>query len=131
MYAMENWRLDSVCIRRLTLRPDGFVSIQGPYDGGEVVTKPLRFSGARLRINYSTSAVGSVRIEIQDAAGKPVPGFALDDSPGIYGDELDRVASWKSADSVGRLAGHPVRLRFSLRDADLYSFRFEEATDVP
>jgi hypothetical protein len=30
--------------------------------------------------------------------------------------------------AVGRLAGQPVRLRFALKDADLFSFRFREAT---
>ena len=126
MYAMENWRLPSVHIRRLTLRPDGFVSVQAPYAVGEFLTKPLRFSGKQLRVNYSTSAVGSVRVEIQDAGGKAIPGFERENCVEIYGDKLDGPVAWKSSGDVSSLAGRPVRLRFVMSDADLYAFRFSE-----
>ena len=42
----------------------------------------------------------------------------------IYGDELDRPVRWESEGDLGALAGKVVRLRFVLRDADLYSFQF-------
>ncbi len=124
LYAMENWRLDTNHIRRLTLRPDGFVSVQAPYAGGELITRPVRFSGKRLWLNFSTSAVGSLQVEIQDAKGKPLAGFSLQDCPLIYGDELDRPVRWQSGPDLGKLAGTPIRLRFLMRDADLYAFRF-------
>lgn len=126
MYAMQNWRLPSVHIRRYTLRPDGFVSINASYDGGELVTKPLTFTGDELRINYSTSAVGAIRVEIQDADGKAIPGFALEDCGEIYGDRLDGPVEWKSDADLSALSGRPVRLRFVLSDTDLYAFRFAE-----
>jgi hypothetical protein len=129
MYAMENWRLPSVHIRRLTLRPDGFVSINAPYAGGELTTRPLRFAGRELRLNYSTSAVGSVRVEIQNAEGDALPGYKLEDCSEIYGDELDGPVAWKSNPDVARLVGESVRLRFALKDADLYAFRFVGARD--
>ena len=124
MYAMENWRLDTVHIRRLTLRTDGFVSVQALYSGGELLTRPLRFAGKSLRLNFSTSAVGSVRVEIQDAHGKPIPGYAMQDCPEIYGDKTDGAVTWKASGDVSNLAGKVVRLRFVLRDADLFAFRF-------
>ena len=62
MYAMENSRLPSAHIRRLTIRPDGFISISAGYDGGELITQSLKFSGEELRLNYSTSAVGAIRV---------------------------------------------------------------------
>jgi len=124
MYAMENWRLPSVHIRRLTMRPDGFVSISARYDGGELITQPLKFSGKELRLNYSTSAVGAIRVEIRDADGKATPGFALEDCGEIYGDKLDGPVVWKSGADLSSLAGQPVRLRFVMSDADLYAFRF-------
>jgi hypothetical protein len=83
------------------------------------------FEGNHLVINTSTSAAGSVRVEIQDAAGKPISGYALSDCPEIYGDEIAEVVAWKGGDDVGTLAGRPVRLRFVMRDADLYSIRFD------
>jgi hypothetical protein len=111
-------------LRRYTLRIDGFVSIQAPFSGGELITKPLQFNGSQLEINFSTSAAGGVRIEVQDAKGTPIPGFALDDCHKQFGDQLDRVVSWKQGADVSSLAGKPVRLRFELQDTDLYSFQF-------
>ena len=40
------------------------------------------------------------------------------------GDEIERVVHWQSGSDVRKLAGLPVRLRFIMRDADLYSLRF-------
>jgi len=111
---------------RCTLRTDGFVSVNAPFTGGKMVTKPLRFAGNRLEMNYSTSAAGGIRVEIQDAAGKPIPGFTLDDCPEIIGDQIERVVTWKGGGDVSKLAGQPVRLFFALRDADLYAIQFQQ-----
>ena len=51
-------------------------------------------------------------------------GFTLDDCHVQYGDQLDRVVSWKSGSDVSLLASKTVRLRFELKDADMYSFQF-------
>lgn len=110
--------------RRYTLRLDGFVSVNAPLAGGELVTKPFTFSGNELEINYSTSAAGQIRIELQDASGKSLPGLTLDDCEPIWGDHVARTVKWKSGSDVSAHAGKPVRLRFEISDADLYSLRF-------
>ena len=126
IYACESyWTGNSSELRRYTLRIDGFVSAGAPFPGGELVTKPLKFTGKSLGLNFSTSAAGGIRVEIQTPDGKPIPGFSLDDCPEIFGDELARTVSWGDAD-LGKLSGQPVRLRFALRDADLFSFQFSE-----
>ena len=125
MYYTENYHQQSCRLRRCTIRPDGFVSVHASSGGGEFATPPLTFAGSSLYLNYSTSAVGSVRVEIQDASGAVLPGYAIDQSSEIFGDELERRVSWKSGTDLSTLAGKPVRLRFVLRDADLYSFRFQ------
>jgi hypothetical protein len=126
LYVLDHgaWFGNGVSFNRYSIRKDGFVSASSPMSGGSFVTKPLRFKGDRLSINFATSAAGSVRVEIQDAAGKPIPGFALKDCPEVFGDTLDRVVTWKSAERLDSLAGKPVRLLFELKDADLYSFQF-------
>jgi hypothetical protein len=125
LYAGESyWTGKGSAVRRYTLRLDGFVSIAAPMRGGEVITRPLTFSGARLAMNFATSAAGSVRVEVQDPAGKPVEGFALADCPDQFGDTIERVVHWKDGSDVRPLAGRPIRLRFVLKDADLYSFHF-------
>ena len=124
MYLFEGYRSERAHIRRVTLRTDGFVSIHAKDQGGEWITRPLKFKGRQLRLNYSTSATGSVRVEILNPFGRPVAGRAFSDSTEIFGDELDRVVTWCGNGDVGALAGEPVRLRFVMRDADLFSFRF-------
>lgn len=111
-------------VRRYTLRPDGFVSVSAPYSGGEMITKPFVFSGRRLALNYATSAGGSLKVEIQTVDGRPIDGFALADCPEVIGDRIEGFVRWRGGEDVSRLAGKPVRLRFSLSDADLYSLRF-------
>ena len=117
---------ESSRIRRYTIRIDGFVSLSAPMEGGEATTKPFVFSGNQLEINFSTSAAGSIRIELQDENGKPLPGFTLEECPEIYGDKIERTVEWNSNADLGKLAGKPVRMRIVLKDADLYSFRFRE-----
>jgi hypothetical protein len=126
MYAIEGcWRGVSDRLRRYTIRIDGFVSLQAPLAGGECVTKPVTFSGKTMAINYSTSAAGDIRVEIQDVNGKPLDGFRLEDCPEVFGDSLERTVSWKAGNDLGKLAGRPVRLRFVIKDADLFSFQFK------
>jgi hypothetical protein len=78
----------------------------------------------RLELNYSTSAAGSLAAEILDANGTPISGFAMADCDPIVGDDIERVVTWKGLPNVSRLAGQPLRLRFRLKDADLFSLRF-------
>ena len=116
---------DASRLRRFTVRMDGFVSANAPLRGGELITRPFTFEGGVLSLNVSTSAAGSVRVEIQDGDGKALKGHTLRDCDEIYGDSLDRMVTWrKGLADVSALAGKPVRLRFALSDADLYSLQF-------
>jgi hypothetical protein len=125
LYASEGYHQQTgTKFRRYTLRQDGFVSVEAPLSGGEFTTRPLSFAGRELVLNLSTSAAGSVRVEVQDADGKPLPGFALADCPEVFGDDLARPVSWAGGGDLAALAGTPVRLRFELKDADLYSLQF-------
>ncbi|MCP4645562.1 MAG: hypothetical protein GY851_34275 [bacterium] len=125
MYLSEGaWRDDVNRMRRYSLRIDGFVSMHAKGAGGEFTTKPLTFTGAALVINYSSSAAGSVRVELQTADGAPIDGFSLADCPEMYGDTINQTVSWKAGPDVSALAGQTVRIRFVLKDADVYSLRF-------
>jgi len=126
MYISEHYRHEGVPtrMRRLAIRPRGFVSVHADYAGGEMSTKPFTFRGTKLLMNYATGAAGSVRVEIQDTDGAPLPGYGLADAEEMFGDSLEQPVLWEHAADVSRLAGQPVRLRFVLADADLYSFQF-------
>jgi hypothetical protein len=111
---------------RYVLRTDGFVSVHAGHAGGEMTTKPFTFTGSDLTVNYSTSAAGSVRVEIQSPAGEALPQFGLEDCMTMVGDEIEGVVKWRHGGDLRELAGRPVRLRCLLQEADLYSMRFRE-----
>ncbi len=118
-------------ISRVVLRRDGFVSVRAPFEGGEFTTPLLRFSGEQLLLNVNTSACGELRVEILDEQGKRVPGFALADCDLIHtANEISRVVKWKGESSLKGLAGKAVRLRFVMRDLDLYAFQFAERSGI-
>ena len=110
--------------RRYTLRTDGLASVNAGYAGGEMVTKALEFSGCELVLNYSTSAAGSVCLEVQSPDGTALPNYSLADCKPLVGDEIERVVHWRHGTGMEGLAGIPVRLRLVLQDADVYSIRF-------
>ena len=125
LYATESYFTGKFSrLRRYTLRLDGFASAFAPRAGGGVVTKPFRFSGSRLSLNFSTSAAGSVRVELQDTEGQPIDGFRLNECREIFGDAIDYTVLWKHGADVSPLAGKPVRMRVVLQEADLFAFRF-------
>ena len=123
-YVIHHYGYASIHLRRYTLRPDGFASVSAPLSGGEVITRPFVFEGSRLLLNYSTSAAGGIRVEIQEPNGRPIDGYTLDQCREIVGDRVDAPVRWRETGSVARLAGRPVRLRFVLRDADLFALKF-------
>jgi hypothetical protein len=124
LYKQAHYAQPSGHLVRHTLRTDGFVSVNAPFAGGEFVTRPFTFTGRELVLNFSAGAAGGLRVEVQDAAGNPLPNFALVDAVEQIGDEIERVVTWKNGSDVSKLAGRPVRLRFAMHDADLYSLRF-------
>ncbi len=126
MYVLEDYWKRPTRLRRVALRIDGFVALHASLAGGELVTKPIRFQGKALSLNYSTSGAGSIFVELQDADGKPIPNFTLADCHEHFGDTLDRKVLWKSGGDVSALAGRPIRLRFVLKDAELFAWKFEE-----
>ena len=127
MYISEHYRQpDGVLprLRRLAIRPHGFVSLHANYNGGDVITKPLLFDGKELRLNYSTSAAGYLQVGVLDHEGVALPGLSQDDMEPLFGDALDEVIRWKGGSDLSTLAGKPIRLHFNLRDADLFAMRF-------
>jgi hypothetical protein len=125
VYVQKNYAQPTAHLNRYSLRLDGFSSLKGSNVGGEMITKLLTFDGKQLSLNFSTSAAGEIAVEIQDKNGNPFPGFSLGECQILIGNEIDRVVNWKNGTDVSVLAGKEIRLRFKLRDANLYSIHFE------
>ncbi len=115
-------RRDYMAIGLATLRLDGFVSIAASYDGGAITTRPLELDGDTLVAN-ATSDYGELRVEVLDESGKPVPHYTEQDCVPVVADDVAAIAEWRDRRSLAELQGRPVRLRFVLRNARLYSYR--------
>ena len=111
-------------VSRAVMRLDGFISVDAPYQGAELITKPLQFRGKRLQLNVDTGAGGSIRVELLDANGDPLEGFSGKEAPFLLGNSVRLPVTWKSKTDLASLARKPIRIRFSMRDCKLYAFRF-------
>jgi len=125
IYVNKDYAQPTSHLNRYAIRLDGFVSVYAPYDGGEMITKPFTFKGNQLVINFATSAAGGVQFEIQDVSGEVIPGYSVEESTILIGNEIERIVSWNKGTDIGSLAGKPVRLRFVMNDAHLYSIQFK------
>ncbi len=115
---------------RYVLRTDGFASVYAGAQEGELLTRVLTFSGERLVLNFRTAAAGRIQVELQYPDGTPIPGFRLEDCSPMTGNDTERVVNCVGDPILSILSGTPVRLRFVLREADLFSFQFcNEPTD--
>jgi len=103
-----------------TLRRDGFAGMVA--DGlGTLVTRPVKFSGAHFFVN-ADARFGSLGVDVLDEKGEPYPGYSAADCTALVrADSTKHAVAWKGSD-LSRLAGKPVRFRFNLHVATLYSF---------
>jgi hypothetical protein len=124
MYKQAHYAQDSAHLVRYELRLDGFGSLHADFDGGTAETKIVVFQGSELVVNFSSSAAGGIRIGLCDEFRKPISGLSLDDCDELIGDQIDRVVRWNGISTIQSLEGKPVRLQFSMKDADLYSIQF-------
>lgn len=110
-----------------TLRRDGWVSLDIPFLGGHVVTKPVQIpsasDGKSPKLLLNTNAfTGDVQVTLLDEKGGPIPGF--ENSENLHGDFPRAEVAW-AGHTLSELTGRQVKLRIHGRLAKLYSFWFE------
>ena len=127
LYIQRHYNWPSAHVERLAMRLDGFVSAHANYRGGLLTTKPFLLDGTYMVLNFATSAAGGIRYEVIDEHGYPLPGLGVEQTRPLYGDFTDRKVEIQPAKRNERstLASRPVRVRFHMRDADLFSVKFE------
>ena len=119
-------------LRRFTYRPDGLVALTADGSGGEAITRPIKFQGRpnlafqaqKLILNYATKPGGSLQVELLDMEGKPLGPFSATAAT-LTGDSLNKAVTWGDQGDLSKLVGQPIRIRFILKDTQLYSFRFQ------
>lgn len=111
-----------------TLRKDGFVSLDGGDNPGEVTTKRLQGLRGKLHLNCQAGA-GLLQVEVLDANGRPLPGYRRMDCNEPRGDGVDQIITWAEHDELPG-GDEPLRLRFFLKNVSLYSFKAEGSIEV-
>lgn len=113
-----------ITIGRAAWRVDGFVSLDADRENGVVETVLLAPRGDRLAVNADIE--GGLQVAVVDAKGETIAGYYRDDCDTIRGDSVCQPVRWKSTDRLP--AGQPIRLRFHLDRAKLFSFRVMESS---
>jgi hypothetical protein len=103
-----------------TLRLDGFVSINAAA-AGTMTTKKFVFIGDTLEVNANAKG-GSILVEALDAEGKVIEGFSKKDCTPITTDSVRHVLKWKGKKDCHLIQAMPIRMRFHMKKAKLYSF---------
>jgi hypothetical protein len=118
---MADMRVD---VGMATMRLDGFAAMVAGEQQGTLRTKPFVLTGKRLFVNAATAEGknGSIRVAVLDQSGKEISGFDIASSTPIRGDGIRLPAVWQQGESVERLVGQTIQLRFEMQNASLYSF---------
>jgi hypothetical protein len=119
-------RLQGAKIAKATWRRDGFVSlVNGGNDAGFITTRPFLFNAEKLKVNCRLNTGGFLKVALLDREGKVIPGFATDDCLPVTGDQYGKEIKWKNNKSITSLSGSDVKMLFTLKGGDFYSFWFE------
>ena len=110
------------------LRADGFVSLDAGLREGIISTKPFFSTGEKLIINARCHGNGYIDVEVTDAMDEPWAGYTRTESDRFSGDAVEHVVTWQGRSAVNEIVGY-TRLRFYMKDAELYSFRVADADD--
>jgi len=89
------------------------------------VTQQLLTEGGRLVLNARVRPSGYIDVEVTDAHDQVPPGFSRAACERFTGDSLEHVVRWRGDIVKEAVAGGSLRLRFFLKDAELYSFAFQ------
>ena len=103
-----------------TIRLDGFISIETAGEGA-MTTRTLLFIGDTLEVN-ANGAGGSIQVEALDADGNVIEGFGKENCKPLATDSVRHVLQWNNNPDCHLIQARPIKLRFYLNKAKLYSF---------
>jgi hypothetical protein len=111
------------------LRPDGFASLRSTWREGVLTTKPFRWPGGKLVVNGqelggSRTSQAFLRVAVLDEDGHEITNYTNSQSEVLAGDFLVGVPSWSGKpQDMDPLIGQTIRLRFSFKQTEIFSFR--------
>jgi len=121
LYVQRGYTSPGARLERVTLRRGRWGALVAEA-AGQAVTPPFVWTATNLTVNVATSAAGAVRIAVLDEAGRDYPGYGDTDAREITGDGGHLTVTWRENRSLASLRGRVVRLKFSLKEAELYGY---------
>ena len=110
-----------------SIRRDGFVSIEGRMDPGFLLTAALDATvPRRLTVNLDAET-GDASVEVLRPDGQPVAGYSAEDCRLSAPDGVAVAVKWRGGSVIPPQAGGRIHLKFNLRNASLYSYRWAPA----
>lgn len=109
------------------LRKDGFASLDTcRWREGIVTTRPMCSSGTKLIINARCRPGGSIQVEVVDRGDNIVGACTRENCDPFTGDAVAHTMTWADDPQVATTDDHYRKLRVFLRDAEIFSFRFDD-----
>ena len=113
------------------LKPDRFVALRAGEAPAELGTIAFKPPSVEVFVNARTAADGEVRVELQDAEARPLPGFTAADCLPIRGDSTAHRVEWRGVGQAEAPVGQPTRMRLTARRASVYSVFMTEPGESP
>lgn len=107
-----------------SIRRDGFVSIEGRMQPGFLLTANLDATVSRRLIVNMSVETGDASVEVLSADGEVMEGFSAEDCRLAKQDGVALTVTWRGGNVVPPQVNGFVNLRFNLRNASLYSYRW-------
>ncbi len=105
-----------------TLRRDGFCSMRAGAVEGWLISRREPAREPRVLINARTERDGYVAAELLDRKNRVLPGFSRRESVPFSGDSVEHELRWKTTRFAAGQAPGDYKIRFWLRNADLFSY---------
>jgi hypothetical protein len=118
----EGDKLHLVATGLATLRLDGFCSMRAGAAEGSLISRREAFRVPKVIINAKTAAEGYVVAELLDTNNAVIAGFSRADCLPFSGDDVRHELTWKTADLPPALQGADKKIRFFLKNADLFAY---------
>lgn len=102
------------------LRRDGFAAMTDRGRGGSLTTERLKYRGEYFFLNANSSK-GEILVELLDEEGNIIQGYEADNCIPMHVDSTKYRVKWKKHEVLERVPER-IRIRFVMKNADLYSF---------
>jgi len=110
-----------ITIARAAWRQNGWCALSAGSNGGQIETIPRSPVGDQLCVNVDATR-GELKVALLDADGKSISNYTVEDCIPISTDSVNLTVHWRNCEHLPN--ARPIRLRFELKNAHLFSYQF-------